>query len=54
MSWKKITPKEIIVLDREEHSPEVWAVYTKLFCASNDVDVIHVDINHIEYFDNEN
>lgn len=53
MGWKKEIPKTIIVLDREEHTPEEWEVYTKLFCGDKDVDVINVDINNIEYFENE-
>tara|TARA_R110000796_G_scaffold11198_2_gene37338 strand:- start:876 stop:1043 length:168 start_codon:yes stop_codon:yes gene_type:complete len=45
--------KEIIVLERDEFSPEVWEVYCNLFCSEGEnVDVIKIDINVIEYFEN--
>jgi len=52
MSWINRTPKEALNLDREEYTPEKWKVLSELFCEGKDVDVIHVHINKIEYFEN--
>ena len=51
MSWKTNYPNEIIALDREEYTQEEWDVYTNLFCKGSDVEVIHIQINKIEYYE---
>lgn len=53
MSWKTIEPKEFIALERDEYPADIWCIYCELFCGkpANTVEVIHVYINKIDYFE---